>query len=50
MGRRYHLGEDTIKIDLKEAACENLDWFIWLRAGRDQWQVLVNMVKDLWIL
>jgi hypothetical protein len=38
--------EDNIKIDLREAGWEDVHW-MHLVQDRDQWQALVNMVKNL---
>jgi hypothetical protein len=46
-GRRLSHGwEDNIKLDLKERWYGDVDW-IHLVQDRDQWQALVNTVKNL---
>jgi hypothetical protein len=47
-GRPRRRREDNTKIDLKEIGCESVDW-THLAQGRDQLQVLVNTVMDLWV-
>jgi hypothetical protein len=32
-GRPRHRCENSVKIDLEEIGCENVDWFIWVRIG-----------------
>jgi hypothetical protein len=39
---------DTIKMDLREIGWDGRDW-IELAQDRDQWKVLVNTVKNLWV-
>jgi hypothetical protein len=44
-----HRWEDNIKIDVKEIACEVVDW-IQLIQGGFQWRAFVNTVTDDWVL
>jgi hypothetical protein len=46
--RPRHTWEDNIKVDLKETACENVDW-IHLAQDRVQWQTLANMIMNLFV-
>jgi hypothetical protein len=41
--------ENNIRMDLREIWWEGVDW-MHLTEDRDQWQALVNMVMNLWIL
>jgi hypothetical protein len=41
--------EDNIIMDLREIGWEDVDW-VHLTQDRDQWQDLVNMVMNLWVL
>jgi hypothetical protein len=38
--------EDNVSMGLREAGWESVDW-MHLAQVKDQWQVLVNMVKNL---
>jgi hypothetical protein len=40
---------DDIKIDVTEIGCKSRDW-IQLPQERVQWQTLVHMVMNLWVL
>jgi hypothetical protein len=40
---------DNIKIDLRETGWGGMDW-IDLAQDRDEWRVLMNMVKNLQVL
>jgi len=40
--------EDNIKMDIQEVGCGGMDW-IELAQDRDRWQVLVNVVMNLWV-
>jgi hypothetical protein len=41
--------EDGLKMDLRETGLEGVEW-IHLAQDKDQWQVLVNTVMNLWVL
>jgi hypothetical protein len=47
-GRRKRRWEDNIRMDLREIGWEDVD-SIHLDQVRDQWQVVVNRVMDLWV-
>jgi hypothetical protein len=38
---------DSIRRNFREVGCEDVDW-IHLAQDRDQWQILVNMVTNIW--
>jgi len=40
--------KDNIKMDIQEVGWRGLDWFD-LDQSRDRWQVLVNVVMNLWV-
>jgi hypothetical protein len=40
------VGEDSVKLDLREAGLSGMDW-INLAQDRDQWRALVNTVTNL---
>ena len=46
LGRPRRRWEDTIKMDLQEVGCGNMDW-IELAQDRDNWRALVNGVMNL---
>jgi hypothetical protein len=46
--RSEDLREDNIKMDLREAVCEGVDW-IHLVQDRDQWRVTENTVMNLFV-
>ena len=46
--RSRHRWEDNIKMDLQEVGCGGMDW-IMLGQDRDRWQVLVNVITNLWV-
>jgi hypothetical protein len=49
---RDHLkvqGVDGLKLDLREIGWEGVVW-IHLAHDKDQWQALVNMMINLWVL
>jgi hypothetical protein len=46
--RPRHRWEDSIKMDLKEIGCEDVDW-IHVAQVSVQWWVLVNLAMKLWI-
>jgi hypothetical protein len=48
VGRSSHGWEDKIGVDLREVRWEGVDW-LHVDHGKDWWQVLVNMVMNLWI-
>jgi hypothetical protein len=48
LGRYRHRWEDNIKMDIKEIGWEAEDW-IHAAQERDQSQILVNKVQNLWI-
>ena len=39
---------DNMKTDLQDVGCRGMDW-IELAQDRDRWQVLVNVVMNLWV-
>jgi hypothetical protein len=39
---------DNTKMDLREIGCDGIDW-IDLAQDRDQWRVLVDMIRNLWV-
>jgi hypothetical protein len=39
---------DTIKVDIREIGCEDVDW-IRLAEDRDQWWVFMYTVMHLWV-
>jgi hypothetical protein len=41
--------EDNIRMDHREIGWEGVGW-MHLAEDRDQWQALVNMVMNLWVL
>jgi hypothetical protein len=43
-----HGCEDNIRMDLRETGWESVDW-MHLAQDRDQWQILVNAVMNIWI-
>lgn len=45
---RHRHGDGNVKIYLTETSCENGDW-IHLAQDRAHWQMLVYMVKNLWV-
>ena len=45
-GRPKRRWEDNIKMDLREVACEGMDW-IELAQDRDRWRTLVNEAMNL---
>jgi hypothetical protein len=49
LGRPRHRWEDGIRMDHREIGWGGVDW-IQMTQDRDQWQVLVNMVMNLWVL
>ena len=48
LGRPRRIWEDDIKIDLKEVGFDAGNW-IDLAQDRDQWQVYVRAVMNLWV-
>ena len=46
LGRPRCRWEDSIKMDLQEVGCGEMDW-IKLAQDRDKWQALVNAVMNL---
>jgi len=48
LGRPRHRWEDTIKMELQEMGCGDMDW-IDLAQDRDRWQTLVNAVMNFQI-
>ena len=46
LGRSRRRWEDSIKMDLQEVGCEDMDW-IQLPRDRDRWRALVNSVTNL---
>ena len=48
LGRSKHRWEDNIKMDLQEVGGAGMDW-IRLAQERDRWQVVVNVVINLWV-
>jgi hypothetical protein len=46
LGRPRCRWVDNIKMDLREIACNGVDW-IDMAEDRDQWRALVNMVLNL---
>ena len=48
LGRPRLRWKDNIKIDLKEVCCGGMEW-IELAQDMDRWQVLVNVVMNLWV-
>jgi hypothetical protein len=49
LGRLIQRWEDSIKIDLTETICENMDW-IQVAWSTVHWQAFLNMVMNLWVL
>jgi hypothetical protein len=49
LGSLRHRWEESIRMDLKETGEGGADW-IHLAQDRDQWQAVVNMVMNLWVL
>jgi hypothetical protein len=47
--RRRRKWDDNIRTDFREIDWEGVD-SVHLAEDRDQWQVLVNMVMNLWLL
>ena len=53
-GRKRRLGRpqqrlgDNMKMNLKEVECGGMDWLD-LDQDRDRWQVLVNVVMNIWV-
>jgi hypothetical protein len=47
--RPRHRWEDGIRMNLREIDWGSVDW-IQLAQDREQWQVLVNTVMNLWVL
>jgi hypothetical protein len=48
LGRPRHRWEDSIKTDLQEVGCGNIDW-IELAQDRDRWRKFVNAVMNFWV-
>jgi len=48
LGRPSHRWEGNIKIDLQEVGCGGVN-LIKLAQDRDRWQLLVNVVMNLWV-
>jgi hypothetical protein len=48
LGRFRHMGEDNIRMDLREIGWSGMDW-IDLTQDRGQWWALVNTVMNLWV-
>jgi len=48
LGRPKRRWEGSIKMNLKEVGCGGMD-LIDLAQDRDRWQVLVNVVMNLWV-
>jgi hypothetical protein len=48
LGRPSHRWEDSIKINLGEIVWMDANWII-LDQHRGLWQMLVNMVMNLWV-
>jgi hypothetical protein len=48
LGRPWHQWTKSIKMDLKELACECAEW-IQLAQDRVQWQASLNVVMNLWV-
>jgi hypothetical protein len=48
LGRPRLRLEDNIKADLQEVGCRGMDW-IELAQDMNKWQVLVNVVMNLWV-
>ena len=48
LGRLRRRWEDNIKMDLQKVGYGGMDW-IELALERDRWQVLVNVVTNLWV-
>ena len=46
LGRRRRRWEDTIKMDLQEVGCGDMDWNE-LAQDRDRWRALVTVVTNL---
>ena len=45
LGRARRRWEDSFKMDLREVACEVMDW-IDVAQDRDRWRALVNAVMN----
>jgi hypothetical protein len=45
LGRARRRWEDSIKMDLQEVGCRDMDW-IELAQDRDRWRALVNAVMN----
>jgi len=48
LGRRSSSWEDTIKINLQEVECGDVDW-IGMAWDRDMWWAFVNVVVNIWV-
>jgi hypothetical protein len=48
LGRSRHRWEDNIRMDVREVIWGGVDWKH-LTQHRDQWQVLVSTVMNLWV-
>jgi hypothetical protein len=46
LGKRRHMWEDNIKLDLREIGIDGVNW-IQLAQDRVQWRDFVNMVMNL---
>jgi hypothetical protein len=47
LGQPKHRQKDNIKLDVKDIGRECVNW-IHLAQDREKWQVIVNMVINLW--
>jgi hypothetical protein len=48
LGRRRHIWEDNIKMDLQDVGWWGIDW-IGLAEDTGRWWALVNAVRNLWV-
>jgi hypothetical protein len=49
LGRHRHRWKDGVRMDLREIGLGGVEW-IHLAQNRDQWQAVVNVEMNLWVL
>jgi hypothetical protein len=49
LGRPRHRWEDGIRMDLREIGWRGIEW-IQLAQDRGQWQAVVSVVMNLWVM